>query len=94
MRFEARSVEWVRAEVPFGNSLVDEIEHAYYSAHAPKRGGPAPRSLPAVGLNLAAANEGRRRATADQAGLHPPAAWRRDVETDRAVRSTADHQCW
>ena len=52
MRFEARSVEWVRAEVPFGNSLVDEIEHVYYSANAPKKGGPAPKSLPAVGLNL------------------------------------------
>jgi hypothetical protein len=52
MRFEARSVEWVRAKVPFGNSLVDEIEHIYYSANAPKKGGPAPKSLPAVGLNL------------------------------------------
>jgi hypothetical protein len=36
MRFEARSVEWVRAKMPFGNSLVDEIEHIYYSANAPK----------------------------------------------------------
>ncbi len=51
MRFEPRSVEWVRAEVPFGNSLVDEVEHAYYSANAPRKGGPAPESLPAVGLN-------------------------------------------
>jgi hypothetical protein len=52
MRFGARSVEWVRAEVPFGNSLVDDIEHTYYSANAPKKGGPAPKSLPAVGLSL------------------------------------------
>ena len=52
MRFGARSVEWVRAEVPFGNSLVDEVEHIYYSANAPKKGGPAPKSLPAVGLDL------------------------------------------
>jgi len=52
MRFGARSVEWVRAEVPFGNSLVDEVEHVYYSANAPKKGGPAPKSLPAVGLSL------------------------------------------
>jgi Phosphodiester glycosidase len=51
MRFEARSVEWVRAKVPFGNSLVDEIEHVYYSAKAPKKGGSAPKSLPAVGLS-------------------------------------------
>jgi hypothetical protein len=52
MRFGARSVEWVRADAPFGNSLVDEIEHVYYSANAPKKGGPAPKSLPAVGLSL------------------------------------------
>jgi len=52
MRFGARSVEWVRAEVPFGNSLVDKIEHIYFTANAPKKGGPAPKSLPAVGLSL------------------------------------------
>ena len=52
MRFEARSVEWVRAQVPFGNSLVDEVEHAYYTANAPKKGGPAPKRLPAVGVSL------------------------------------------
>jgi len=52
MRFGARSVEWVRADVPFGNSLVDEIEHIYYTANAPKKGGAAPKSLPAVGLSL------------------------------------------
>jgi hypothetical protein len=52
MRFGARSVEWVRADVPFGNSLVDEVEHIYYTANAPKKGGPAPKSLPAVGLSL------------------------------------------
>jgi hypothetical protein len=52
MRFSSRSVEWVRAEVPWGNSLVDEVEHIYYTANAPKKDGPAPKSLPAVGLNL------------------------------------------
>jgi len=52
MRFSSRSVEWVRAEVPFGNSLVDDVEHIYYTANAPKKGGPAPKSLPVVGLNL------------------------------------------
>jgi hypothetical protein len=52
MQFGARSVEWVRAEVPFGNSLVDQIEHVYYTANAPKKGGPAPKSLPAVGLSV------------------------------------------
>jgi hypothetical protein len=49
--FGARSVEWVRADVPFGNWAVDEAEHYYYSANAPKRGGPQLKSLPAVGLS-------------------------------------------
>jgi len=48
-----RSVEWVRAEVPFGNWIADEGEHIYYSMHAPKQGGPQLKSLPAVGLNPA-----------------------------------------
>jgi hypothetical protein len=48
--FGARSVEWVRADVPFGNVLVDKIEQLYYSANAPKKGGPQLKSLPAVGL--------------------------------------------
>jgi Phosphodiester glycosidase len=52
MSFGPRSVEWVRAEVPFGNTIVDDVEHIYYTANAPKRGGPAPKRLPAVGLNL------------------------------------------
>jgi hypothetical protein len=51
MSFGARSVEWVRAEVPFGNTIVDDIEHVYYTANAPKKDGSAPRRLPAVGLN-------------------------------------------
>jgi hypothetical protein len=52
LSFSARSVEWVRADVPFGNSLVDEIEHIYYGANAPKKGGPQLTRLPSVGLNL------------------------------------------
>jgi hypothetical protein len=51
MSFGARSVEWVRAEVPFGNTIVDDIEHVYYTAKAPKKGGPAPKRLPAIGLS-------------------------------------------
>ena len=50
MSFNARSVEWVRANVPFGNSIVDEIEHIYYGLNAPKKGGPQLKSLPKVGL--------------------------------------------
>ncbi len=52
MSFSARSVEWVRADVPFGNTIVDDVEHAYYTANAPKRRGAAPKRLPAVGLSL------------------------------------------
>jgi len=48
--FGVRSVEWVRAEVPFGNWIVDNVEHVYYSMHAPRKGGPQLKSLPAVGL--------------------------------------------
>src|SRR6476620_528454 len=33
MAFGPRSVEWVRAEVPFGNTIVDDIEHIYYTAN-------------------------------------------------------------
>jgi hypothetical protein len=51
MSFSARSVEWVRADVPFGNTIVDDIEHIYYTANAPEKGGPAPQRLPAVGLS-------------------------------------------
>jgi hypothetical protein len=51
MSFGARSVEWMRVEVPLGNTIVDDIEHIYYTANAPKKGGPAPKRLPAVGLS-------------------------------------------
>ncbi len=50
MSFGARSAEWVRTDVPFGNTVVDDIEHLYYTANAPKKDGPAPKSLPALGL--------------------------------------------
>jgi hypothetical protein len=51
-----RSAEWVRNEVPFGNWLVDQGEHAYYTANAPKTGGPQLKTLPAVGLPPAPAS--------------------------------------
>jgi len=51
MSWSPRSVEWVRSEVPFGNWLVDEGEHIYYTENAPKPGGPQLKSLPAVGLS-------------------------------------------
>ena len=46
MAFGARSVEWIRADVPLGNQVVDEIEHIYYTWNAPKKGGPQLASLP------------------------------------------------
>jgi hypothetical protein len=49
--FSARSAEWVRSDVPFGNGLVDEGEHIYYSLNAPKPGGPQLKRLPSVGQN-------------------------------------------
>jgi hypothetical protein len=48
--FRVNSVEWVRHKVPFGNPIIDEIEHIYYSLNAPKKGGPQLKSLPAVGV--------------------------------------------
>ena len=48
--FGARSVEWIRAKMPFGNHLVDEVEHVYYTLNAPKTGGPQLKRLPVVGL--------------------------------------------
>ena len=47
--FFANSVEWVRADVPFGNQVVDQIEHLYYSWNAPSKGGPQLTSLPQTG---------------------------------------------
>ena len=48
--FGVRSVEWVRARVPYGNGLADEVERVYYSWRAPAKGGPQLTSLPVVGL--------------------------------------------
>jgi hypothetical protein len=50
MSWSERSAEWVRADVPFGNWLIDETEHIYYTMNAPQRGGPQLKRLPEVGL--------------------------------------------
>ena len=55
MSFFPRSVEWVRADVPFGNQVVDQIEHVYYTWTAPSKGGPQLKSLPSTGLPATAA---------------------------------------
>lgn len=47
--FFARSTEWVRTDVPFGNDLVDRIEQIQADWNAPKKGGPQLSSLPNVG---------------------------------------------
>jgi hypothetical protein len=46
--FGVRTVEWIRQN--HGNWVVDEIEHVWYSLHAPDKGGPQLKRLPAVGL--------------------------------------------
>ena len=48
--FRVNSVEWIRHKVPLGNWIMDEIENVYYSANAPKKGGPQLKRLPAVGV--------------------------------------------
>jgi hypothetical protein len=72
MPWKARSVEWVRSEVPFGNWLVDEGEHIYYTENAPKKGGPQLKSLPAVGLNPPRAGLPRIARAHARAAVWPP----------------------
>ncbi len=50
MSWSERSTEWVRTDVPFGNWMVDEGEHVYYSLNAPTKGGPQLKRLPNLGL--------------------------------------------
>jgi hypothetical protein len=50
MTWSERSVEWVRHEAPFGNWIVDNVEHVYYTLNAPKKGGPQLKALPVVGM--------------------------------------------
>ncbi|MBV9096264.1 MAG: phosphodiester glycosidase family protein [Streptosporangiaceae bacterium] len=62
--WSVRSVEWVRQDVPFGNWLVDEVEHVYYTMNAPKKNGPQLKSLPRVGLNKPRAGKAHAHAAA------------------------------
>ena len=52
MSWSERSTEWVRSDVPFGNWIVDKVEHVFYTWHAPKKGGPQLKRLPTVGLKV------------------------------------------
>jgi hypothetical protein len=72
--WSVRSVEWVRAEVPFGNTLVDQGEHYYYTLNAPKKGGPQLKSLPQVGLNPQPISHPMPKAPAQAAAWPPPIA--------------------
>jgi hypothetical protein len=47
--FTERSAEWVRDDVPFGNWVIDTVEH--YTASTPRKGGPGLKRLPSVGLS-------------------------------------------
>jgi hypothetical protein len=60
--FSVNSVEWVRHKVPFGNWIMDQVEQTYYSANAPKKGGPGLKSLPAPGGGLAGIARAQARA--------------------------------
>jgi hypothetical protein len=71
----ARSTEWVRSDVPFGNSMVDEGEHVYYTLNAPKKGGPQLKSLPKAGLSSRGASShgaGAHGAAKAKAAAWPP----------------------
>jgi len=50
MTWSERSTEWIRADVPFGNTMVDTVENWYYTANAPQKGGPQLKHLPTVGI--------------------------------------------
>lgn len=70
--WSVRSVEWVRHEVPFGNWMVDEGEHVYYSMNAPKKGGPQLRTLPTVGLSQPPASHAPTAHAPTHAAAWPP----------------------
>jgi Phosphodiester glycosidase len=70
--FGVRSVEWVRQDVPFGNWMVDNGEHIYYTLNAPRKGGPQLKSLPSVGLNPARTGIPRTARTHAPTAAWPP----------------------
>jgi len=72
LSFGVRSVEWVRHKVPFGNWLVDEGEHVYYTLNAPEKGGPQLKSLPPVGLSQPRTSRVRTAKAPTHAAAWPP----------------------
>jgi hypothetical protein len=72
MSFSERSTEWVRS-LPGGNWIVDEAEHYYYSATAPKPGGPQLKALPTVGFaKPSTVTQSTTSKAAKQAAAWPP----------------------
>src|SRR5262249_7179765 len=65
--FGVRSVEWLRDHG--AGWVVSDIERVYYSANAPKKGGPALKSLPKLGLR-----------TGGSAAAYAPASIRPSIE--------------
>ena len=72
--------------IPFGNQVVDEIEHIYYTWNAPIEGRPATDEPAADRSKPHGAGADSRLAAADQAGLRHRAPRRGGLEADRAAR--------
>jgi hypothetical protein len=72
MTWSERSAEWVRTDVPLGNSLIDETEHLYYTMNAPKKGGPQLKRLPSVGLTTTTPTISSSSATTDTIAARTP----------------------
>ncbi|MBV9796056.1 MAG: phosphodiester glycosidase family protein [Actinobacteria bacterium] len=72
MTWGEHSAEWVRNDVPFGNNLVDQGEHVYYSMNAPKTGGPQLKVLPTVGQTTPAPTASSSSSASAPAVAGPP----------------------
>ena len=96
MRWDERSAEWVRNEVPFGNWLVDQGENIDYSLNAPKTGGPQLKSLPTVGLNPPRTSLPKSQAAAWPSPVKPvfPHPLPGEGVWKAARRPAAARRCW
>ena len=92
--FFANSVEWVRADFPFGNQVVDEIEHIYYTWNAPSKGGPQLTSLPQTGQASGSSERTAAMPPRIKPVFHQRAAGRGGLETDRPAGRGEGRRCW